>query len=262
MRVAHLSDVHALEPPGRYGWGTKFVSIGRKLDAVGRAQKLRRALALAKESGADHFVISGDLTELGTPAQFESFAATVHEAAISPERVTLVPGNHDLYTAHDAWQKALVGPLRAFAEASAGAPGVVVDRGEAVFLPLDLTMYQSVARSGGNFSDGAASALGRRLADPSFARRALVVVQHHPPFTHPTVWQWIDGLRGATQLMAMLSVHAHVQVLHGHLHHLVDRIIGYGKKRVFGAPAVVDDLEGEPRVRVYDVVGRALNSVA
>ena len=185
MRIAHFSDVHTLEPrlaERPYGWGTKFVSLGRELDPIGRARKLERALVAAKQSGAEHYVISGDLTELGTPAQFEAFAGIMHASQIAPERVTLVPGNHDLYTARGAWKTAMEGPLRAFAGSSADAPGKVVDRGDVVFLPLDLTMYQSVARSGGSFSDDAARALERRLGDPSLAKKALVVVQHHPPF--------------------------------------------------------------------------------
>src|SRR5689334_19419167 len=116
MRIAHLSDVHTLEPrPSAYGWGLKFVSIGRELDATGRMKKLERALAAARRSGADHYVISGDLTEMGTREQFETFAGVLHASGIDPAAMTLVPGNHDLYTEGGAWEKALKGPLRAFA---------------------------------------------------------------------------------------------------------------------------------------------------
>src|SRR5580692_2045741 len=100
-RIAHLSDVHMLEArpaTGSHNLSVKFVSIGRSLDGRGRAAKLRRALAAAERSGADHFVISGDLTEVGTQEQYEAFADTLHDSAIHPERFTLVPGNHDAYT--------------------------------------------------------------------------------------------------------------------------------------------------------------------
>ena len=66
-RIAHLSDAHVLDPrPSRTraGWSmrTRFLSFGRPLDAAGRQRKLRRAIDAAKRVGADHVVISGDLT--------------------------------------------------------------------------------------------------------------------------------------------------------------------------------------------------------
>src|SRR5689334_22760877 len=98
-RIAHLSDVHTLEPSKQaYGWGVKFVSIHRPLDAAARLRKLARALAAARRSGADHVVISGDLTEMGSEAQFAAFAEVLDASGIDPDRVTLVPGNHDAYT--------------------------------------------------------------------------------------------------------------------------------------------------------------------
>ena len=262
MRIAHLSDVHTLEPRrAAYGWGVQFVSLGRTLDASGRLHKLERALDAAKRSGADHYVISGDLTEMGTEEQFEAFASVLVASGIDPVAVTLVPGNHDLYTEANAWQKALRGPLRAFAHASADAPGKVVDRGDLVLLPLDLTIYQSVARSGGHLTGDAETALAQRLDDPAFRDKALVIVQHHPPFERPRLLQWVDGLRNATRLMDLLAKSPRCHLLHGHLHHIVDRIIGLGKHRVFGAPAVVDDKEDRARVRIYDVRNGALESV-
>ena len=50
-----------------------------------------------------------------------------------------------------------------------------------------------------------------------------------------------------------LAKHAHVQVLHGHLHKAVDRLVGLGRSRVLGAPAIVDDADGCPRVRLYEL---------
>jgi 3',5'-cyclic AMP phosphodiesterase CpdA len=262
-RVAHLSDVHTLEPSKRaYGWGLKFVSIHRPLDASGRLRKLARALAAARQSGADHIVISGDLTEMGTEAQFAAFADVLDASGIEPERVTLVPGNHDAYTSGSGWSRALQGPLAAYAKSSARAPGHVVDRADVVFLPLDTSVHQNVAFSGGQLTDEAVQALGERIGDPAFRGKTVAIVMHHPPFLHARrVWQYVDGLRGAARLMDLLVKNPQVQLLHGHVHRTLDRIIGgLGKHRVFGAPATVDDVDGRPRVRLYDVTDGALES--
>jgi 3',5'-cyclic AMP phosphodiesterase CpdA len=80
MRLAHVSDVHVLEPLSMtdgYGLDIRFLSFGRRLDAQGRLRKLARALAAAKRNAADHVVVSGDLTESATPAQFELLAAAL-----------------------------------------------------------------------------------------------------------------------------------------------------------------------------------------
>lgn len=265
-RIAHLSDVHMLDTrPSRsrprYGLGVHFLSFGRRLDAHGRSRKLARGLAAARRSGAQHYVISGDLTEIGLEGEFETFAEVLHDSGIAPERVTLVPGNHDAYTSPDAWRHALAGPLRAYAPTSASSPGHVVERGGVAFLPVDVACHQPITRSAGELTTDAADALEARLSDPALRKKSVVLVQHHPPFSHPSsAWQWIDGLRGWARLMDLLVRFPNVQVLHGHLHHVVDRIVGLGRSRIFGAPATVDDSLDVARVRLYDVRGGVLES--
>jgi 3',5'-cyclic-AMP phosphodiesterase len=264
-RIAHLSDVHMLDarPSGArsgYSMGHRFLSFGRALDAVGRRRKLVHALSAARRVGADHVVISGDLTEIGAPGEFECLAETLHESGITPERVTLVPGNHDLYTSPDAWTRALEGPLSAFEPTSATSPGKIVECAGVRFMPLDVARYQPVTRSAGWIEDAAIDALQRRAADPGLADRPLVVVQHHPPFVRATqAWQWIDGLVGAARLMSLLEAFRNLFVLHGHLHSAVNRVLSCGVARVLGATATVDDTDA-PRVRLYDVRERRLEA--
>jgi len=241
-------------PSAIYNLTLRLLSVGRVLDPHARVKKLKTALSAVKRSGADHVVISGDLTEVGSLPQFETFAENLHDSGLDPASVTLVPGNHDAYTVADAWAKMLDGPLRAFARSSAGEPGKVVDLGNVVLLPLDLSRHQSIVRSGGELTAGAASALEQRLIDSDLQKRGVIVVQHHPPFGHARgAWQWIDGLRGHGRMTDLLTANPGAQLLHGHMHRLIDRIVGLGKRRIFGAPATVDDAEGTPRVRLYDV---------
>src|ERR1700716_1900115 len=127
MRVAHLSDVHMLESRPSvgtaYNWSTRLVSYARALEPVARARRLSQALSAAVRSGATHYVISGDLTEIGSDVQFAVFAEALHDSGISPDRITLVPGNHDAYTTPDGWKRALEGPLAAFRASSAAEAG-------------------------------------------------------------------------------------------------------------------------------------------
>jgi 3',5'-cyclic AMP phosphodiesterase CpdA len=274
-RIAHLSDVHTLDPETRrsttrYRFATKFVSLGRPVDPRARARKLQRALAAAKRSGADHIVITGDLTEVGNDVEFEAFANILHDARIPEDGLTLVPGNHDAYTSSGGWRRALEGPLEKWAKASATDTGKLVDRGDLVLLPIDTSCFQSMTRSGGMFAPEAARLVQARIDDPALRDKSIVLVMHHPPFEHtknPLV-QWLDGLRGCKHVLEMLARHPRVQILHGHLHRVVDRIVDLGKgvagvanrARIFGAPATVDDNDDKPRVRLYDLRDGALES--
>lgn len=273
-RIAHLSDVHMLHrdprrSSARYRLATRMVGVGRSLDPAPRARNLARALAAARAAGADHVVVSGDLTELGDDAEFEHLAEVLHDAGLPGDSVTLVPGNHDAYTDPTSWRRALAGPLRAFAAASAGDPAKVVERGDLALFPIDSSRFQSIARSGGEFSVEAARAIERRLRDPALRHQSIVVVLHHPPFaqSRAPLWQWIDGLRGRAHIVDLLRRHPRLQVLHGHLHRVVDRIVALGRDarargaaataRIFGAPAIVED-DRSARVRLYDVRDGAL----
>lgn len=284
-RIAHLSDVHILDARvgtrrARYRVATKFVSLGRPIDPLARRRRLASALAIAKKAGADHFVISGDLTEVGEEAEFEHFAETLHDANLPPESVTLVPGNHDAYTCEDAWRRALRGPLVRFAASSATEAGKVVERGPVALLPIDTSRFQTITWSCGVFTRATAQAIERRLVDDAFRDKALVLVVHHPPF-HPhalPIVRWIDGLRGCAEVLDLLARHPRLQLLHGHLHRVVDRIMATSTggrmslrplataeerkasepTRVFGAPAVCDGPDDTPRIRLYDLRGRAL----
>ena len=292
MRIAHLSDVHILDAragrQARYRFATKLVSLGqRAVDPHSRKRRLAHAVATAKANGADHIVISGDLTEVGEEAEFEQFAEVLHDAGLREDSVTLVPGNHDAYTSTDGWAKAMRGPLARFAAASAAMAGKIVDRGAVAFLPIDTTRFQTIAWSGGVFTKETASVVERRLRDPAFRDRAMVLVVHHPPFHPVKAMKWIDGLRGGADVLDLLARHPRLQLLHGHLHRIFNHIVATSTvvgaalgqvvlrpktgapdapTRLFGAPATCDGPDdgqsgAAPRIRLYDVKDGALHAV-
>jgi 3',5'-cyclic-AMP phosphodiesterase len=302
-RIAHLSDVHILDSRvgtrrARYRFATKLVTIGqRSLDPQARVRRLAQALEAAKRHGADHVVISGDLTEVGEECEFEQVAEVLHDAKLPEDSVTLVPGNHDAYTTSDAWAKAMRGPLARFAAASAAAAGKIVDRGPVVFLPIDTTRFQTIAWSGGIFTRETAALLDERMNDTAFRDKAMVLVVHHPPFHPVKAMKWIDGLRGGANVLELLARHPRLQLLHGHLHRIFNHILATsnavgaavglraqrdtsgkrdesgkrGKRdesndhdspdaptRLFGAPATCDGPPDAPGLRLYDVEDGAL----
>jgi 3',5'-cyclic AMP phosphodiesterase CpdA len=260
MRIAHLSDLHLLEPDvGRRSFCDRvrlgYLSLLRPIDAQARVRRATRALTRAREQGYDHLVISGDLTEDGAKGQFEQLAAVLSESGVDPYKVTLVPGNHDAYGDPLEFVRALEGPLRPYAATSGFVPGKVIDLGSVVLLPVSTAVHQHWASSWGSIDRDGYEGLEKRASDPGIAKHAVVLVQHHAPFRHPiAALQWVDGLRGYSRLLALLSKLRGVQVLHGHLHRALTRVLEMGGiSRIFGAPAVVED--DEPRVRFYETRG-------
>ncbi len=251
--IAHITDLHLLEASSSRPLGERVrracLSFGRWVSAALRRQRAALALRAAYESGADHVVVTGDLTEEGTTAQFETLAELLYESGLDPRRVTLVPGNHDAYSSVYAFRHALGGPLAAFAAASPEGAVTVLD--EVAIMAVSSAMAQPVTRSAGVIDRGALDRMSRWASPERVGRRALVVAQHHPPYRHPRPgMQWLDGLLNHRHQRALLECYPQAHVLHGHLHQACDvALMPLGDKQVFGARDVVGS-DG-PVVRLF-----------
>lgn len=242
--LAHLSDLHLLEAEHGLRSGLPrrrlaYLSAGRRHDAEDRRRRALRALVTARKSGADHVLVTGDLTEDGIEAQYEVLAEVLHASGLAPERVTLLPGNHDLYAAGDAFAKALAGPLRAFAATSAA--GVPIMLRDAAVLPVSTAVAQPYQLSAGKVGAPAIASVGKLAEATRRSGRALVLAMHHPPAKRAMpLMQWIDGLRDHAAMRAVLAEHEHVHVVHGHTHEATDEGVRPGATpRIFGTEAVV-----------------------
>ncbi len=253
-RIAHLTDSHLLEDTHHAranldAFRLRFLSFGRPLDAAGRRARLRAALASAARARCDHLVLTGDLTEDGSLQQYEVLAEELDRSGIAPEHVTMLPGNHDLYTDPRAFERALAGPLSPWSEQSRG----VVDLCDTAIVLLPTARGQHYALSAGEID----LATFERVRDIVMARRAqgktVVLALHHPVRPKRTPMQWWDGLRNWALVHELLVAHTHAFALHGHIHRAVDDTLGLSPRaRVFSAAAVVD--APEP-LRVYHTAG-------
>ena len=256
-KIAHLSDVHLVEDHHRDRDGASrlrlsFLTLGRPCDAVDRRRRFSRALHDAYASGAEHLVVTGDLTEDGVDAQVDVLAELLDDGPWDPRRVTLVPGNHDAYHDEHAWARALRGPLAAYAKTS--TPGAVTEVGDALVVAVSPAFKQPVVRSAGRIGEAQLARLRRIAEDLALARRAVIFAQHHPPVLRGLApVQWIDGLEGWRTLHVLLRARRNVHVLCGHTHHAYERSVRAGEPaRIFTASSVVDDLRP---LRLYEIDG-------
>ena len=101
--LMHISDLHfhrLPRHPAAYASKRAFGALNLVLRRA-REFPLSRARALVEKLAAsdwNHLLITGDLTQLGTSAEFDLAREVLSPLlAAGPERVTVIPGNHDRY---------------------------------------------------------------------------------------------------------------------------------------------------------------------
>jgi hypothetical protein len=92
-RVVHLSDVHVVGE--RYGFRIESGRAGPRGN-----ERLKRVLAELERLHADDpfdlILITGDMTDAGTPAEWAEFIDALAAHPNLAERMLILPGNHDL----------------------------------------------------------------------------------------------------------------------------------------------------------------------
>jgi 3',5'-cyclic-AMP phosphodiesterase len=258
MRIAHITDLHLVERhyrqrSARARLRLQYLNTGRSIDAESRCQRVVQALRSAR--GSDHIVVTGDLTEDGAPEQFEVLAQVLDDAGVNPDRVTLVPGNHDFYSSQQAFSAALTGPLRPYARTS--RVDRALDFGDVVILPTATTKPQPLPLSAGTLRPAQARSVAALASDCQRRGRLLILAQHHPPLGYRNrIWNWIDGMDRVRCFLELLLVHEYLQVVHGHTHEYVSTAICPGRAPQIHAGAAV--FEDALNVRFYHASGDRL----
>jgi 3',5'-cyclic AMP phosphodiesterase CpdA len=254
LRIAHLSDLHLVEPDHALRRGLaqrrlSYLTFGRPVDAERRKRRVLEVLVAARRSGADHVLVTGDLTEDGIDPQFEVLAEVLAESRLSPSKVTLLAGNHDAYADGGAFDRALKGSLAPYAPTSTQGSPIVL--GDTVILPMSTAAHQPYTRALGFLHRDALDRIAAMAEETRASGRSLVVAMHHPPQRRMPVMQWIDGLVQHAAVGSILERHDHVHVLFGHIHSATARAVRPGATpRIFSCEAVVD---GDAPLRLYNV---------
>ena len=164
----------------------------------------------------DHIAVTGDLINIGLPAEVD--AARAWLAELGDERdVTVVPGNHDAY---------LPGAVRHYT--AAWAPYMAGDQGGAAGFPfvrvrepvalvgvssaVATAPLMATGRIGATQADALAETLDTLGRDDLFR----VVLIHHPPVAGSTPWH--RRLIGAEHFRRAVGSAGAELVLHGHNH--------------------------------------------
>lgn len=235
MLLAHLSDLHVRgdEPvPLSRLVGKRATGYLNLRYRRGSTHKKWAVQALARELrglGVDHVAITGDLSNLALEDEFAAVARLLREdLALPASEVSIVPGNHDLYTRGAARSRRfshyfapyLTSDLPAAIDHPAGPFPFVRLRGEVALVGLASAIPSPPLCAYGRLGVAQRSALRRLLLDPAVRERFVVALIHHPPYNPPSPLKTLrNGLHDADELRS--SFPGPALVLHGHLHERV-----------------------------------------
>lgn len=214
MLLAQISDPHILADGAVFKCPVAGPPPGgeRMLAEIDTAAYLARAVAAlnALEPRPDIVVVTGDLCDHGTVAEYENLAPL-----LAPLRmpVFLIPGNHD---SRDG-MRALFGGA-GYLPASGFLQYAVEDFALRI-VALDTLI---AGEHGGALCDERLRWLDETLA--AAPGRPTVVIMHHPPFATGITYMDGHGFREPQRLAAVIARHPQVErIACGHLHRSIDR---------------------------------------
>jgi 3',5'-cyclic AMP phosphodiesterase CpdA len=240
MRIAHFSDLHVLSlegvSPHRFlnKRVTGYANLRLKRGHVHHPRFVRAIARQIKKSGADHVVITGDLTNLALEQEFEAVHQLLREElGLSPRDVSIVPGNHDLYTRGSLRSKRFMSYFGEFMTSDLPELGVEIPlgrfpfvrlRGPAAIIGLSSAVPRLPLFATGKLGKAQTDALARVLEHPEVKKRTPVVLMHHPAHNPvATVKRLLTGLNDAAILLSTIKDVPRGLILHGHLHYRIQR---------------------------------------
>lgn len=229
MTIAHLSDVHLAPVVGFWPphWNTKrllgFANWVLKRRHIHLRSVVDRLVADLQLQNVDHTVVTGDLVNIGLPHELEN-ALRWLESIGPPNVVSVIPGNHDIYTRR--WRDVGVARWQLYMTSDASSAELTSNSGlpfpyvrrirEVALIGLNSAVPTPPGVAWGVLGPRQLDALAevlQRLADLGLFRLVLI---HHPPL--PGQAPWARALRDAADLERALLRHGAELVLHGHNH--------------------------------------------
>lgn len=229
MRLAHYSDIHVTLGPltegpaallgKRIAGSLNYWVGGRRRHFAGVEDRISRLLADVDAARPDHVLCTGDVTQLSFEEEFRRCAALFGPRLDAPDRLTMLPGNHDRYTrdtgdAFERWFGGVSAPGGAFPFHKRIAPGVSL-------VALDVARPTGLFDSSGRAGDAQLAKAKEILTDPALAHDFTILALHYALLTrHGVPDRPSHGIRDGDRLLALADdPEARVgAVLHGHIH--------------------------------------------
>jgi 3',5'-cyclic AMP phosphodiesterase CpdA len=247
LTIAQMTDVHLGPIVGfspRY-WNMKraigFINWRKNRRHAYSQSVLDRIVADLHAQRPDHIAITGDLVNIGLPEEIEAAAAWLRSVG-TPDRVSVIPGNHDIYSHIGAdagvnrWAGFMASTSSEFATDEADFP-FVRRIGKIALVGLNSAVKTRPFMAHGRLGPAQLRRLDTILRATSKAGLFRLVMIHHPPL--PGQAPASRGLHDAPALAKVLSDAGAELVIHGHNHRNMTAALPHGNRSipVIGAPS-------------------------
>ena len=220
--LAHLSDPHLSPLPaaglrdlaGKRALG--YLNWTRNRHKFHRRDVLDALMMDLQAQAPDHIAITGDLLNLALEAEFAPSRVWL-ESVGTPDRVTVIPGNHDAYvrvTQHrfaQAWGNYLDSDE---APDGGGTFPSLRRRGPLALISVSSAVPTAPLMATGRVGRTQLDALAGMLAGVSAEQAFRVLLIHHPLRSNARTKRLTDS----HLLLALLKQHGVELILHGHDH--------------------------------------------
>jgi 3',5'-cyclic AMP phosphodiesterase CpdA len=267
MRIAHISDLHLLSLEGVSPLRflnkrlTGYANLRLRRKSVHRSAYVRAVAREIRRAKVDHVAITGDLTNLALESEFELARKVLEEElGLDPRDVSIVPGNHDLYTRGALESRRFA---RFFAEyIQSDLPELGVDmgvgrfpfvklRGPAAIIGMSSAVPRPPFVAAGKLGARQMDALVHILAHPEVKRRTPVFLLHHPLHNPESrLKTLLEGLSDAAVMWTSLKHVPRGLVLHGHLHQRIQRALPTDVGRLYAIGATSASLHHSSPARM------------
>jgi 3',5'-cyclic AMP phosphodiesterase CpdA len=221
FRLAHLSDPHLPPLPvarlrdlaGKRAFG--YLNWTRNRHKYHRREVLDALVADLQGQHPDHIAITGDLVNLALETEFKPAHAWL-EGVGPPDRVTVVPGNHDAYvraTRH-RFATTFADYLRGDGADGAALFPFLRRRGPVALIGTSSAVPTPPLMATGWLGHAQLASLERMLAELSTEGAFRVLLVHHPLHSDARVKRLTDSHR----LLDLLKRYGVELILHGHDH--------------------------------------------
>jgi 3',5'-cyclic AMP phosphodiesterase CpdA len=266
--LAHLSDPHLPPLPrprltelaGKRALG--YLNWTRNRHRYQRRDVLDVLISDLKAQVPGHIAITGDLVNLSLEAEF-ALARAWLESIGPPERITVVPGNHDAYiraTRHrfnEAWGSYLAGDD---ANDHGATFPALRRRGPLALISVSSAVPTAPLMATGWLGQSQMDALEGVLAGLASEQAFRILLVHHPLRSGARAKRLTDS----SELLALLKQHGVELVLHGHDHvHSTIWIEGpKGQIPAIGVPSASAQAHGNYPDAAYNLFSIARDGTA
>jgi 3',5'-cyclic AMP phosphodiesterase CpdA len=199
-----------------------------------------------KHHRPDHVALTGDLTHLSLPAEFQN-ARKWFQSIGTPHQVTVIPGNHDAYVptqwrhTHAHWTDYMLSDdAPAPTGPSTGVYSVFPSwrvRGPIALIGICTAHPSAPYLAVGSIGEDQMQRLEKILDQATRRNLFRVILIHHPPAAGTVSWR--KRLTDAAEFQALVQQYGADLILHGHAHRAARNQLPVpgGNVQVVGAPS-------------------------